>query len=107
MSFDCDHELGEIPVADDASELLLGDEHPGGPALAHVSVVSAFDVALRERTISIMFSHGFMEDSVLASCPLIPSRISVNVSRIPWRSEAAASSQARSSVARGNVTRSV
>ena len=32
------------------------------------------------RTISIMLSHGFVEQSVVASLPLIPSRISVSVS---------------------------
>ena len=48
MTLDRDHELREIAVADDASELLLGDEHPGGgPPLAHVTVLPAFHVALR------------------------------------------------------------
>jgi len=38
VSFDRDHELGEVAVADDPSELLLGDKHPGGgPALARRS----------------------------------------------------------------------
>jgi hypothetical protein len=48
VAFDRDHELGEVAVPDDPSELLLGDEHPGGgPALAHVTVPPAFHVALR------------------------------------------------------------
>ena len=45
------------------------------------------------RTISIMLSHGFVEHSVLASWPVIPSRISVSVSGRPSRSEPAASGQ--------------
>ncbi|MDQ6849801.1 MAG: hypothetical protein M3070_07455 [Actinomycetota bacterium] len=45
--FDRGHELGEVAVADDPAELLLGLEHPGGgPALAHVAVLPALDVAL-------------------------------------------------------------
>ena len=47
VTLDRDHELGEVAVADDPSELLFGDEHPGGgPALAHVTVLPALDVAL-------------------------------------------------------------
>jgi hypothetical protein len=47
-TFDGDDEGGEIAVADDAPELLLGDEHAGGgPALAHVAVLPALHVALR------------------------------------------------------------
>ena len=40
VTLDRDHELGEVAVADDPSELLLGDEHPGGGSatLAHVAV---------------------------------------------------------------------
>src|SRR3954468_22752653 len=39
VALDGDDELGEVAVADDPSELLLGDEHAGGrPALAHVAV---------------------------------------------------------------------
>ena len=48
MTLDREHELGEIAVADDPPELLLGDEHPrSGPALAHVTFLPAFHVALR------------------------------------------------------------
>src|SRR4051812_49927948 len=48
VTLDGDHERGEILVADDPSELLLGDEHAGGgPALAHVAVLPALHVALR------------------------------------------------------------
>jgi hypothetical protein len=48
VAFDRDHEFSEVAVADDPSELLFGDEHPGrGLPLAHVAVVPAFDVALR------------------------------------------------------------
>src|SRR5438552_18239862 len=48
VTLDCDDERGEVAVADDASELLLGDEHAGGgPALAHVAVAPALHVALR------------------------------------------------------------
>jgi hypothetical protein len=48
VTLDRDDELGEVAVADDASELLLGDEHAGGrPALAHVAVLPALHVALR------------------------------------------------------------
>ena len=48
VTLDRYHELGEVAVADDPPELLLGDEHPGGgPALAHVAVLPALDVALR------------------------------------------------------------
>jgi hypothetical protein len=47
VALDRDDELGEVAVADDPSELLLGDEHAGGgPALAHVAVLPALDVAL-------------------------------------------------------------
>src|ERR1019366_7538629 len=47
VTLDRDHELGEVSVADDPSELLLGLEHAGGgPALAHVTVLPAFHVAL-------------------------------------------------------------
>src|SRR4051812_50187029 len=47
VTLDGDDELGEVAVADDASELLLGDEHAGGgPALAHVAALPALDVAL-------------------------------------------------------------
>jgi hypothetical protein len=47
MVFDRGHERREVAVADDPSELLLGLEHPGGgPALAHVAVLPALDVAL-------------------------------------------------------------
>src|SRR3954447_4521930 len=46
-----------------------------------------------ERTISIIDSHGLVEHSVLASWPVIPSPISVNVSAMPCLSEAAASGQ--------------
>ena len=47
VALDGDDEVGEVAVADDASELLLGDEHPGGgPALAHVAVLPALHVAL-------------------------------------------------------------
>jgi len=37
--------------------------------------------------ISMMLSHGFVEHSVVASCPVIPSRISISVSCVPSRSE--------------------
>jgi len=48
VAFDRGHKLGEVAVADDPPELLLGDEHSGGgPALAHVAVAPALDVALR------------------------------------------------------------
>src|ERR671923_2555864 len=48
VTLDRDDEGGEVAVADDASELLLGDEHAGGgPALAHVAVLPALHVALR------------------------------------------------------------
>ena len=47
VTLDGDDELGEVAVADDPSELLLGDEHAGGgPALAHVAVLPALHVAL-------------------------------------------------------------
>src|ERR671923_2270470 len=47
VTLDRDDEGGEVAVADDASELLLGDEHAGGgPALAHVAVAPALYVAL-------------------------------------------------------------
>src|SRR3954467_5659912 len=47
LTLDGDHELGEVAVADDPSELLLADEHAGGgPAAAHVAVAPALDVAL-------------------------------------------------------------
>src|SRR4051812_19266005 len=47
VAFDGDHERGEVAVADDSAELLFGDEHAGGgPALAHVAALPAFDVAL-------------------------------------------------------------
>jgi len=43
---DRDGELGEVFVADDASELLFGFEHAGGgPAQRHVAVLPALDVA--------------------------------------------------------------
>ena len=44
---DGDDELGEVLVADDPPELLLGFEHAGGgPALAHVALAPALHVAL-------------------------------------------------------------
>src|SRR5215210_3374086 len=47
VTLDGDDELGEVAVADDPAELLLGDEHAGGgPALAHVAVVPVLYVAL-------------------------------------------------------------
>src|SRR5664279_3594854 len=51
------------------------------------------------RTISIIDSIGFVEDSVFESRPVIPSRISVSVSVIPSRSDAAASGHLFSSSA--------
>ena len=52
-------------------------EHAGGgPALAHVTVAPALDVALVWRTISIMLSHGFVEESVFGELPSIPRRVS-------------------------------
>ena len=44
-----------------------------------------------------MLSHGFVEHSVWARLPVIPSRISVSVSAMPSRSEPAASGHVRSS----------
>ena len=50
VTLDRDHELGEVAVADDLAELLLGVEHPGGgPAQAHVAVLPVLDVALGVR----------------------------------------------------------
>src|SRR4051795_12691201 len=49
------------------------------------------------RTISIIDSQGFVEHSVLASCPSIPRRVSVSVSAMPSRSEPAASGHVWSS----------
>jgi len=41
-AFDRGDELGEVAVADDTPELLLGLQHPGGSqALAHVAVLPA------------------------------------------------------------------
>src|ERR1035437_9637305 len=57
------------------------------------------------RTISIIDSIGFVEDSVLASRPVIPSRISVSVSAKPSLSDAAASGQERSRSAASAVSR--
>jgi hypothetical protein len=46
VAFDGERELGEVGVADDAAELALGFEHPGGgPAQRHVAVLPALDVA--------------------------------------------------------------
>ena len=106
MVFNRGHELGEVAVADDPSELLLGLEHPGsGPALALAAVQrlrmspSCQRLTLRWvwRTISIIDSIGLVEDSVFESWPVIPRRISVSVSGSPSRSDAPASGQARSS----------
>jgi hypothetical protein len=54
---------------------------------------------LREvrRTVSIIDSHGFVDCSVRLSDPLIPSRVTVSVSVMPSRSEAAAPGWDRSS----------
>ena len=48
-------------------------------------VVPAFRVALYVRTIQIMLSHGSVEHSVFASCPIIPKRIGVSVLSSPSR----------------------
>jgi len=59
VTLDRDDELGEVAVADDSAELLLGDEHPGGgPALAHVAVAPALDVALQVADDLIIDSQG-------------------------------------------------
>jgi hypothetical protein len=49
------------------------------------------------RTISIIDSHGLVDCSVRFSDPLIPSLVTVSVSVIPSRSEAAAPGWERSS----------
>src|SRR4051794_39318643 len=71
VTLDRDDELGEVAVADDASELLLGDEHAGGgPALAHVAVLPALYVALR---VADDLDHrlAWVRRAVWASVPVI------------------------------------
>jgi len=46
VTLDRDDELGEVTIADDPPELLLGNEHAGGgPAAAHVTVAPTLHVA--------------------------------------------------------------
>ena len=81
-ALDRDHELGEVAVADDAPELLLGDEHAGGGlALAHVAVLPALEAPLGVAdNLKYINAQGLVEHRLLASCPVYPSRISVSVS---------------------------
>ena len=54
-------ELGEVDVADDASELALGLEHPaGGPAQAHLPDCQRLTLRLMRRTVSIIDSRGLV-----------------------------------------------
>src|SRR5437588_5429086 len=79
LTFDCERESGEIGVADDATELALGFEHPGGgPAQAHLARFSIID------------SQGFVDCSVRFKAPRMPKRVTVRVSAMPSFSEAAA-----------------
>ena len=96
VAFDGDDERGRVAVADDPAELLLGEEHPGGrPALRMSPFRQRVTLRWVRRTISIIDSIGFVDDSVLARLPSIPRRISVSVSSIPSRNEPAASGQER------------
>ena len=93
-----DDELGEVLVADDPSELLLGDEHAGGgPALAPVAVLSALDVALCVADDLDDRLAGVRRAQRLGQVPVDPRRIIVTVSGMPSRSEPAASGHVRSS----------
>ena len=49
------------------------------------------------RTVSIIDSHGFVEASVRLSRPRTPSRVTVSVSSMPSRSDAAAPGWVRAS----------
>ena len=65
MALDAGGELGEVGVADDRAELLLGVEHPGGgPALRHMSPdCQRLTLRLVRRTISIIDSIGFVSEA--------------------------------------------
>ena len=74
MALDRGHELGEVGSADDPLEPLLGDEHArGGPALAHVALLPALDVALGVADDLDQRLAGVVEQSVLASWPQYPA----------------------------------
>ena len=97
VSFDRDHQLGQVAVADDPPELLLGDEHPAAVQRLRMSLSrQALDVALRVADDLDHRLQGFVEHSVLASLPVIPSRITQRL-RHAFRNEPVASGQVRSS----------
>ena len=91
VALDGDGELGELGVADDAPELSLGFEHAGAVQRRHMSPLDqCLTLRAMRRTVSIIDSHGFVEASVRLSRPRTPSRVTVSVSCMPSRSDAAA-----------------
>ena len=84
-------ELGHLLVALDAAEGSFGVEHArGGPAQHHLPVAPAGDVSVGGRAIEIIDSMGLLVVRVLARRPSMPSRVTVNISSSPSRSDAAA-----------------
>jgi len=76
-------------VAVHPAELLLGFEHAGRvPTQRHLTVELALHVGQWSRQISIMDSMALVERNVRASVGGTPSRLKVNVSAGPLRSEA-------------------
>jgi hypothetical protein len=65
VTLDRDHERGEVAVADDAPELLLGDQHPRcGPAPPHFPLAPALDVAMEQLGRELEEEHFIAEQRV-------------------------------------------
>ena len=87
-ALDGESELGQVGVADDLAELLLGFEHPGSrPPEAHIAALPALDVAgcAPEDADHRLDRVGRLH--VVRRLPTIPSRVSVMVSSSPSRNE--------------------